>query len=137
MRGILEKVKSSTLPEVIAKQVKQALGGKELGRSKLPYNLVAIEGKNLYTTRGKISENNEIESATKRSNMALRGTLVSSAITQVLGQRLLPGKSAKTTELIPFLTHLKQLYGETDPLEVVSVDAGMTHRHNADFMAKK
>jgi hypothetical protein len=60
--------------------------------------------------------------------------LVSGSIVQVLGQRMIPNKSAETSELISFLKEQDVLYGETNFFEVVSVDAGMTHLKNADFM---
>jgi predicted transposase YbfD/YdcC len=134
MTGILERLDVGKLPNLIAKQVKQAAADKELRPQGLPFNMVAIDGKNLVTRRGKIDDNGKTEPATKRSIMALRATLVSSSIAQVLGQRLIPGKSSETTELIPFLKEQNTLYGKTNLFEVVSVDAGMTHLKNADYI---
>lgn len=132
--NILERFEVGTLAEEIAKQVKQASADKELRPSDLPYNMVAIDGKNLYTTRKVIDEQGATVPAVNRRTMALRATLVSSAVTQVLGQRLIPSKSSETTELIPFLKEQEALYGKTKFLEVVSVDAGMTHLKNAEYM---
>jgi hypothetical protein len=88
---------------VVAKQIKQASAEKELRPFNLPYNMVAIDGKNLFTVRGKGNKNGKTASATKRRIMALRATLVSGSIVQVLGQRMIPNKSAETSELISFL----------------------------------
>jgi predicted transposase YbfD/YdcC len=137
MTGVLERLTIGTLPELIAKQIKQASADKELRPSGLPYNMVSIDGKNLFTLRGVVDDSGETESSTKRRIMALRATLVSSDIAQVLGQRMIPNKSAETTELIPFLKEQDALYGRTNLFEVVSVDAGMTHLKNADFMHEK
>jgi hypothetical protein len=92
-----------TLADVVAKQIKQALAEKELRPFNLPYNMVAIDGKNLFTVRGKVNKNGKTASATKRKIMALRATLVSGSVVQVLGQRMIPNKSAETCELISFL----------------------------------
>ena len=130
----MERLKVRTLPEEIAKQVTQASADKELRPSGLPYNMVAIDGKNLYTTRKIVDENGATAPAVSRKTMVLRATLVSSAVKQVLGQRLIPSKGAETTELIPFLEEQEALYGKTNFYEVVSVDAGITHLKNAQYM---
>jgi len=137
MTGVLERFSAGKLPALIAKQVKQASADKELRSSSLPYSMVAIDGKNLFTLRAVVDECGTTTPPTKRRLMALRATLVSSDVAQVLGQRMIPNKSAETTELIPFLKEQDALYGKTDFYEVVSVDAGMTHLKNADFMHEK
>jgi hypothetical protein len=103
MTGILGRLTCGTLADVVAKQIKQALAEKELRPFNLPYNMVAIDGKNLFTVRGKVNKNGKTASATKRRIMALRATLVNGSVVQVLGQRMIPNKSAETRELISFL----------------------------------
>lgn len=134
---ILLRLSPGELPSFIAGQIKDASRSKELRPVDLPFNITAIDGKNAYTTRAYIGRDGSCESAQARCNMTLRATLVSSSCAQVLGQRMIPEKSAETTELIPFIEHLEGLYTKTKFLEVVSVDAGMTHRKNAAYLHKK
>jgi predicted transposase YbfD/YdcC len=137
MNDVLVRLSVGSLPELIASQVKRASADKELVPVGLPFNLTSIDGKNLYTGRAYVDQTGATESATKRRNMALRAALVSAASVQVLGQRMIPDKSAETTEFIPFMQHLEDLYGKTKFLEAVTVDAGMTHLKNADFLHEK
>ena len=137
MNDVLVRLSAGRLPELIANQVKKASADKELAPVGLPFNLTTIDGKNLYTSRAYVDQAGKTESANKRCNMALRAALVSASSVQVLGQRMIPDKSAETTEFIPFMQHLESLYGKTKFLEAVTVDAGMNHLKNADFLHKK
>jgi len=96
MTGVLERFSIGALPALIARQVKQASADKELRSSCLPYSMVAIDGKNLFTLRGIVNECGKTKSPTKRRLMALRATLVSSDIAQVPGQWMIPNKSSES-----------------------------------------
>ena len=105
-------------PALIARQIKKASADKELAPVKLPFHMVAIDGKNLYTSRARTDEEGNLS---RYSHMALRAALVSAASVQILGQRMIPEKSAETSELLPFLEHLEELYGRTNFLQVISL----------------
>jgi hypothetical protein len=57
MTGLLGRLTCGTLADVVAKQIKQASAEKELRPFNLPYNIVAIDGKNLFTVRKKVNRN--------------------------------------------------------------------------------
>lgn len=137
LRGVLRRLSPKELPKLIASQVKQALESKELCPDGLPCHQVSFDGKNRYMERALKDKDGNQKSVHERCHMALRATLVSSEVTQILGERPIPHKSAETTEFVPFLDEIEELYGRTSLLKLISVDAGMTHKKNATVLTER
>jgi hypothetical protein len=90
MGDLLTRLSVGSLPELIARMVKEAIKSKELVPEQTlgGLHIVAIDGKNLWTSRAKATEPEQ--SVRQRTHMALRAALVSTSVTQVLGQRFIP-----------------------------------------------
>jgi len=135
LENLMAKADASGLAQVVAQQVKQAARDHELSKQGLPFNLIAIDGKANYSTDKKVSEHskeiNHYGKYKKCQHMNLRAMIVSSPVKLLMGERQIASKKAETSEFIPFVDELIELYGRTDLLEVISVDAGMAHRKNA------
>lgn len=133
LHDIMVRLNPEGLKEELAKGVKQALRAHELD-SEFPVRITAIDGKALYNTRRAVNDCSEHIGGGGEGqyrHMTLRAMHVSSDTKLCLGQREIPCKGAETTELLPFVDELTALYGRTDLLEVISVDAGMVSRKNA------
>lgn len=135
LHDVLVRVEPRALELELARTVKDALRDHELPKDEFPIRQTAIDGKGTYTTDIPVGEcsdpvggggNNEIY-----RHMNLRAFYVSSETKLYLGQRQIPCKGAETNEFIPFIDHLLELYGRTQLLEVISVDAGMVSKSNA------
>ena len=141
LHDIIIRVDPSGLAKELAKGVKDALRDHELPKDEFPIRLTAIDGKGTYTTDIPVGEcsdpiggggNNEIY-----RHMNLRAFYVSSETKLYLGQRQIPSKGAETIELLPFIEDLQALYGNTNLLQVISIDAGMVSKENAQKLRDK
>ena len=135
LHDIMVRLNPEGLRELVAKGVKQALREHELPRDEFPVRIVAIDGKYLYSTNKAVNECSEPISGGGQDkmfrHMALRAVYVSSETTLYLGQREIECKGAETKNFVPLLDHLFQLYGRCGLLEVISVDAGIVSKQNA------
>jgi predicted transposase YbfD/YdcC len=141
MHSILVKLDAGSLKKQVAKGVKHALREHELPKEEFPVRITAIDGKALYTSDQSVgSESDPVGGAGKNAlfrHMVLRAFYTSSATKLMLGQREIPCKKGESTEFIPFVEDLLKLYGNTDLLDVISVDAGMISKSNADALVAK
>ena len=141
LHDIMAQLNPEGLRAELAKGVKQALRSHELPKDELPVRITAIDGKYLYNTRKPVSEMSEPIGGGGANKMfrhlVLRAMHVSSETKLCLGQREIPCKGAESKEFIPFIDDLQNLYGRTDLLEVISVDAGMTGKDNANKLIKR
>jgi hypothetical protein len=133
------QINPEPLRKLLSKQVKEALRDHELN-SDFPVRITAIDGKSASISRidaGKFSQRIEAEGNIYYNNRVLRAMHVSSPTKLFLAQREIKGKSSETTEFKPFLDELYENYGNTKLLEVISVDAGMTSKENAEKVKEK
>ena len=136
---LLSKVDPEPLRELISKEVKLALHDHELPKDYFPIRITAIDGKCASVSKqsvGTFSQESACNDTVQYVNRVLRAAHVSNETKLILGQREIHGKTNEMSEFIPFVESLLNLYGKTDLLEVISVDAGMISRDNADFLNK-
>jgi len=135
LHGLMVRLDPEGLRKELAKGVKQALREHELPKSEFPIRITAIDGKYLYNTRKAVNEYSEPIGGGGEDklfrHMALRAVHVSSETKLYLGQREIECKGSETKNLLPFIDHLRELYGRSDLLNVISVDAGMVSKRNA------
>lgn len=140
LHDVLEKLDPQPLHEALVRDVKIALRSHELPRNKFPVRITAIDGKSIAVSKQSFGPNSDPVTGGGEGqfrHMALRAMHVSNEMILFLGQREIPCKGAETTELRPFVETLLANYGRTDLLEVISVDAGMVSKENADFLVRK
>lgn len=136
---LLSKIDPEPLRGLVSKEVKRALHDHELPKDNFPVRITAIDGKCASVSKqsvGFFSQKSECNDTVQYVNRVLRAAHVSNETKLVLGQREIHGKTNETREFIPFVESLLNLYGKTDLLEVISVDAGMISRDNANFLNK-
>ena len=137
---IITRVEAEPLRNQLAKQVKAALHEHELPKSDFPVRITAIDGKCISISAQDVGEFSQYHDNGTRQyyvNRVLRAFHVSNRTKLFLGQREIQGKSAETSEFRPFVDSLITDYGNTDLLEVLSVDAGMCSKNNADYLQSK
>ena len=140
LNNLVIEVDAEPLRDVLVKEVKAALRAHELPKEQFPVRLTAIDGKCLSVSTqsvGAFSQKSVCNGSVQYLNRALRAFHVSNDTTLCIGQREILGKSAETSEFQPFVQNLIQDYGSTSLLEVISVDAGMTSKANADFLVSQ
>jgi len=137
LHDIIIKVDPENLLDFIARDVKDAKHNHELDKKEFPMNVAAIDGKKLSDSKSNVGDfSQKIEQNGKiyYNNRVLRALHVSNSTKLFLGQREILGKSSETSEFIPFLKSLNEQYKNTNLIEVISVDAGMTSQENANFV---
>lgn len=141
LHDMMVQVDPEGLRSELAKGVKQALREHELAKEEFPMHITAIDGKYNFSTSKAVSRfsepvggcgNNE-----KYRHMALRAMLVSSETKLYLGQYEIESKGSETAELVGFIDQLQKHYGRTGLLEVISVDAGMVSKKNAQALVDR
>jgi hypothetical protein len=140
LHDLLIRLDGEPLRAVLVDEVKEALRAHELPKDAFPVRVTAIDGKSASVSREKMSQwSDPIGGGGEGQyrHMALRALHVSNETKLFLGQREIPNKSAETTEFRPFLDQLIADYGKTRLLEVISVDAGMVSKENADHIKAK
>ena len=136
---LLSKIDPEPLRRLISKEVKRALHDHELPKDPFPVRITAIDGKCASVSKqsvGFFSQKSACNDTVQYVNRVLRAAHVSNETKLVLGQREIHGKTNEMREFIPFVESLLNLYGKTDLLEVISVDAGMISRDNANFLKR-
>ena len=137
MQDKIIKIEWEPLVGFLASGVKEAAHNHELDLKGFPYHQMAIDGKSVSISKmevGEFSQRIEKDGKTFYNNRVLRAMSVSSEVKLFMGQRAICGKTAETSELIPFLSELEKFYGNTNLMDVISVDAGMTSKDNADYI---
>lgn len=140
LHDVLVELDGKPLREVLVGEVKQALRAHELPKEAFPVRITAIDGKSVSVSQHKVGDwSDPIGGGGEGSyrHMALRALHVSNDTKLFLGQREIPPKRAETTEFRPFLEQLLADYGKTGLLEVISIDAGMVSRENADYVVDR
>jgi predicted transposase YbfD/YdcC len=122
------------LEEEIARQVKQANRSHELDNKELPVRLTVIDGKCLSITTEPVDEysiNRSQKGCLKYVQHALRAFHASSTVKLHMGQLRMPSSTNEKGIFSTFLDRLVELYGNTNLLDVFSLDAGFTSAKNA------
>ncbi len=134
---LLSKIDGEPLKKLIAKEVKQSLRSHELPKESFPVRITAIDGKCSSISKksvGPFSQISDCNGKPQYINRVLRAAHVTNETKLILGQREIHGKTSETGEFIQFIDDLLKLYGKTDLLEVISVDAGMISLKNANHL---
>lgn len=140
MHNLIIEIDPEPLRKELVSEVKTALRNHELPSDEFPLRVTAIDGKCISVSArsvGEFSQESACNGTVHYVNRALRAFHVSNETTLCLGQREIHGKAAETSEFQPFMRSLIEDYGKTSLLEVISVDAGMTSKANADFLKDK
>lgn len=140
LHDVLVGLDGEPLRAVLVREVKEALRAHELPKEAFPVRITAIDGKSVSVSRQKVGPwSDPIGGGGTGSyrHMALRALHVSNDTKLFLGQREIPSKSAETTEFRFFLDQLLADYGQTGLLEVISTDAGMVSKENADYIVDR
>jgi hypothetical protein len=135
LHDMLVQIDPEGLKSELAKGVKQALREHELPKEDFPVRITAIDGKYNFNTSKPVNKFSEPiaggGNGEQYRHMALRAMYVSSETKLYLGQHEIESKGSETGELIEFIDQLQLNYGRTELLEVISVDAGMVSKKNA------
>ena len=134
---LLSKMDGEPLRNLIAKKVKQSLRSHELPKDFFPVRITAIDGKCASISKepvGAFSQKSDCNGKPQYINRVLRAAHVTNDTKLILGQREIHGKTNEMGEFIPFIDDLLKLYGRTNLLEVISVDAGMISLENANYL---
>jgi len=141
LHDIMIRLDPEGLRQELARGVKQALREHELPKDFFPVRITAIDGKYNYNTEQPVNAGSEVIEGGGEGklfrHMALRAFSVSSETKLYLGQREILSKGAEVRNLVPFLDDLQALYGRTKLLEVISIDAGMVSKDNADQIVQR
>lgn len=137
INDLIIEIAPEPLRKELVREVKSALRDHELPLDEFPLRVTAIDGKCISVSAksvGEFSQESACNGTLQYINRALRAFHVSNETTLCIGQREIHGKSAETSEFQPFMLSLIEDYGKTSLLDVISVDAGMTSKANADFL---
>jgi hypothetical protein len=137
LHDILVKISPEPLKNLLVKDVKRALRDHELPREYFPVRLTIVDGKCVSVSRqsvGDFSQMSECNDGVQYVNRTLRAAHVSNETKLILWQREIHGKTNEMRELKIFLMELLENYKNTGLLEVISVDAGMNSKENADYI---
>ena len=142
LHDMLVSIDPEGLRSELAKGVKQALREHELPKEEFPVRITAIDGKYNFNTSMPVNEFSEaIEgggNGEQYRHIALRAMYVSSITKLYLGQHEIESKGSETKHFIKFIDELQAEYGRSKLLEVISVDAGIVSKANAqDLIDRK
>ena len=136
---LLSKLNGEPLRKLIAREIKQSMHSHELPKESFPVRITAIDGKCASISKKPVGSFSQISDSKGKSqyiNRVLRAAHITNETKLILGQREIHGKTSETGEFIQFIDDLLKLYGKTDLLEVISVDAGMISLKNADYLVE-
>lgn len=135
LHDMLVQIMPEGLRAELAMGVKQALREHELPKDEFPVRITAIDGKYNFNTDMPVNEFSEVieggGNGEQYRHMSLRAMYVSSVTKLYLGQHEIESKGSETRALIEFVDQLQSAYGRTDLLDVISVDAGIVSKANA------
>ena len=137
MNDLIIEIAPDPLRQELVRKVKAALRAHELPLDEFPLRVTAIDGKCISVSAkrvGEFSQESACNGTVQYVNRALRAFHVSNQTTLCIGQREIHGKAAETSEFQAFMCSLIADYANTSLLDVISVDAGMTSKTNADFL---
>ena len=127
----LQHTDAESLKVEIARAAKDANRGHRLTRGRvLPFHLTALDGKRTASSRTNTSVAAQKQDENRYEHNALRALCASSATPVFLGQRMIPGETGESTQVLPFVDELAILYKNTNLLDVVSLDAGLSSQDN-------
>jgi hypothetical protein len=137
LHGLLVRLEAAPLRRLLVAEVRRAWRAKELD-SEMGLNVVAVDGKCVWTGRHKANRFCQRQSQQADRNRytmkVLRAMLVSSRCKLLLGQRPIHARSAEMSTFAGFFRQLLADYGRAGLLDVISVDAGMVSRANAELI---
>lgn len=137
LRDLLVKIDAKPLNKEIARQVKQSVRDHELPKDDFPIRMIAIDGKCLSVTKEPISDVSRKRSKGNSQmylHMGLRAMLTSSKTPILLGQKIIGAKTNECGVFPEFIDELVSLYGNTNLLDTISIDAGIVSAHNAQHL---
>ena len=140
LHDLITRIDPEPLRQVLVSEVKEALRAHELPKEAFPIRITAIDGKSMGTSGIRVGEFSQKligGGAGKYTNQALRAFHVSNETKLFIGQHELPHDSGEMREFPLFIDRLLNDYGKTSLLEVISVDAGMVSKKNADYLISK
>ena len=141
LHDMLVQIDPEGLRAELAKGVKQALREHELPKDEFPVRITAIDGKYNFNTSKPVNKFSEPigggGNGEQYRHMALRAMHVSSETKLYLGQHEIESKGSETGELIEFVDQLLLYYGRTELLEVISVDAEIVSKKNAQELINR
>jgi hypothetical protein len=122
---------AESLKMQVARSVKEASREHKLSRGRsLPFNLTALDGKRIASSRSATSTAAQKQEENRYEHNGLRALCASSETPVFLGQRMIPGETGESTQVLPFIDELSRLYKHTEILDVFSVDAGLSSQDN-------
>lgn len=134
---VLSQLSEQELELELARGVKEASRSHELDRQELPIRLTVIDGKCLSTAKYDVGNNwlrRSQKGCSKYVAMALRAYFGSSELKLHLAQSWVPKGTNERGAFPGLLEKLLRLYGNTNLLEVISVDAGIASIKNAQLV---
>ncbi len=134
-----QRLFASELRAVLRKQVRTMQRNKQLAvLQDIGISLVAIDGKVLATDDTAVHpqsmDHNKRPGGGPYLLRALRAVHVASAVKPALDQHIIPAKQGEANNIVPFVSDLIDAYGKTNLLRCISLDAGLTSRHNCHFI---
>lgn len=134
--GLLVRLRAEPLRALLVREVRAAWRAKELG-SQLGMGVVAIDGKCIWSGHHQANEFCQAQHQDGREDFTvkvLRAQLVGNDCKLHIGQMPLASGAGESDTFRSFFLQLLADYGRTDMLDVISVDAGMTAKANADLV---
>jgi predicted transposase YbfD/YdcC len=123
---------------LLMREVKKAERAKEL-EPDLPFSVVAIDGKCVWTGIRDMGELCQRQSSKEReaySIRVLRAQLVGGPTKLIIGQQAIAADKGEATTFSQFYDRLIEDYGATDLLAVITLDAGLNAKSIADHIHK-
>ena len=138
LRDALMAIEPEQARPCIHRQVKAEHRRGRLAPTRLPFGVVAVDGKGLGTLPSWDHLDVQRQRPEDGRDYGLarvhRAHLVSSDATVCVDQRPIPGSSNEVGEVVAFATQMVQAYGRTDLFEVITADAGNTCLALADYI---
>jgi predicted transposase YbfD/YdcC len=132
---LLIKLPAEPLRLLLVAEVRRAWRAKELSKT-LRFNVVAVDGKCIWSGRHEANEHCQRQQDKQYRMMVLRAQLVSGTCKPIIGQMPIAADAAEMSTFPDFLKQLLSDYGRTDMLDVISLDAGMASKYNAERIHK-
>lgn len=138
MRDLLIRLNPKEFRPILHMQVKDELRSKRIKADALPIGVIAIDGKTIGT--GEVGFHQQAQLSHKADGTAyghlrvLRTVLISSSTQLCLDQEVIPKETNEMGFFASYFVDLLKVYGNTNLIEVVSLDAGMASRENANLI---
>ena len=132
----IRRVDSTPLEAALARQVKEAHRSHVIG-NELPFHVIAVDGKMQATTKRKIDAGSQWRKTGFYANRVLRAMHVSGKVPYLMAQVQIPAIRNDGSAFKLMVEKLEEHYGNTDLLNVFTMDAGFTYKRNAALLDSK